>query len=289
MSSSPLFISVAESMVILGPIDQLGCASACSGVTAARSAALRPRKGPPDPVSSSSSSAGLSPAVAGHAGAGAAAGDALEQRAVLAVHGQDGRTAAAGGVQDERPAGDHALLVGQRERRAGLERRHGGAQPRGADDAVEHRQRRALGGGALGGAGDELADPGFAGVHRELRRQRRGPRRRVRVVQAHVAHAVRDRLLDDAGGVAPGRQPHEAQPRHRRQHLERLAADRAGRAEDEQMSGSARQSRAQGYHATPLPLSRRRDVLFRRSRRSLPARRPARAAASRGRAAGSTA
>ncbi len=230
-------MSVAESMVILGPIDQLGCASACSGVTAARSAALRPRKGPPDPVSSSSSSARLSPASAGHAGAGASAGDALEQRAVLAVHGQDRRAAAAGGVQDERPAGDHALLVGQRERRAGLERRHGGAQPGGADDAVEHHQRRPFGGGALGGAGDELADPGFAGVHRELRRQRRGLRRRVRVVQAHVAHAVRERLRDDAGGVTPGRQADEAQPRHRRQHLERLAADRAGRAEDEQVSG----------------------------------------------------
>ena len=54
-------MSVAESMVILGPIDQLGCASACSEVTAARSAALRPRKGPPDPVSSSSSSAASPP------------------------------------------------------------------------------------------------------------------------------------------------------------------------------------------------------------------------------------
>ena len=53
-------------------------------------------------------------------------------------------------------------------------------------------------------------------------------RRRVRVVQAHVAHAVRARLLDDPGGAAPRRQPDEAQARHRRQHLERLAADRAG-------------------------------------------------------------
>ena len=67
-------MSVAESMVIFGPMDQLGCASACSGVTAASSAAVRPRKGPPEPVSSSSSSgaaggvdvrAGLAPAALG--------------------------------------------------------------------------------------------------------------------------------------------------------------------------------------------------------------------------------
>ena len=172
------------------------------------------------------------------AGLPPARGDALEERAVLAVHGQDGQAAAAGGVQDERPAGHHALLVGQRERGSGLERRHGGAQSGGADHSVQHRERRSVGGGALGGAGDELADAGFAGVHRELRRQRRGLRRRVRVVQAHLAHAVRARLLDDPGGAAPGRQPHEAQLRHRRQHLERLAAYRPGRAEDQQMSGS---------------------------------------------------
>ena len=265
-------MSVAESMVILGPIDQLGWASACSGVTAASSAAVRPRKGPPDPVRSSSSSARGGPADTTSAPASsprprAAGGDALEQRAVLAVHGQDGRAAAAGRVEHERPAGHHALLVGQRERGAGLERRHRGAQAGGADDAVQHRERRALGGGALGGAGDELADPGFAGVHRELRRQRRGLRRRVRVVQAHLAHAVRARLLDHSGGAAPGRQPHEAQVRHGRQHLERLAADRAGGAEDEQVSGSRSVT---GARVPRAPLEARQAVqhVARRSRRA---------------------
>ena len=47
MSSSPLFISVAESMVILPPMAQVGCLSASSTVTSASSAALRPRNGPP--------------------------------------------------------------------------------------------------------------------------------------------------------------------------------------------------------------------------------------------------
>ncbi len=37
ISSSPLFISVAESIVILPPIAQVGCASACSIVTSSSS------------------------------------------------------------------------------------------------------------------------------------------------------------------------------------------------------------------------------------------------------------
>ncbi len=47
MSSRPLFISVAESIVILPPIAQVGCLRASSTVTSARSARRRPRNGPP--------------------------------------------------------------------------------------------------------------------------------------------------------------------------------------------------------------------------------------------------
>ena len=47
ITSRPLFISVAESIVILPPIAQVGCASACSTVTSASSLATRPRNGPP--------------------------------------------------------------------------------------------------------------------------------------------------------------------------------------------------------------------------------------------------
>ena len=57
MTSSPLFMRVDESMVILGPIAQVGWASAWAGVTPSRSLIVRPRNGPPDPVSSTSSSA----------------------------------------------------------------------------------------------------------------------------------------------------------------------------------------------------------------------------------------
>jgi hypothetical protein len=52
MTSSPLFMSVAESTVIFGPMRQVGCCSACSGVTRASSVAGSVRNGPPDAVRS---------------------------------------------------------------------------------------------------------------------------------------------------------------------------------------------------------------------------------------------
>src|SRR5450631_3486225 len=47
MTSSPLLTSVAELVVITGPMAQVGWARACRGVTASRAARFHPRKGPP--------------------------------------------------------------------------------------------------------------------------------------------------------------------------------------------------------------------------------------------------
>src|SRR5450631_1228217 len=47
MTSSPLLTSVAELVVMTGPIAQDGWARACSGVTVSSAARLQPRKGPP--------------------------------------------------------------------------------------------------------------------------------------------------------------------------------------------------------------------------------------------------
>ena len=64
MTSRPLFISVAESIVILPPIAQVGCCSACSTVTSSSSARVRPRNGPPDAVTTSRSTVPVrSPAI----------------------------------------------------------------------------------------------------------------------------------------------------------------------------------------------------------------------------------
>ena len=50
MISSPLFMSVAESIVILAPIFQVGCFSASSTVIAPNLSAGHSRNGPPDAV-----------------------------------------------------------------------------------------------------------------------------------------------------------------------------------------------------------------------------------------------
>ena len=51
ITSSPLFIRLAESTEIFLPITQLGCATACAGVAAAIASADSVRNGPPEAVS----------------------------------------------------------------------------------------------------------------------------------------------------------------------------------------------------------------------------------------------
>ena len=51
ISSSPLFIRLAESMLIFDPIDQTGWAAACAGVAAAIRSRVQVRNGPPEAVS----------------------------------------------------------------------------------------------------------------------------------------------------------------------------------------------------------------------------------------------
>ena len=53
ISSRPLFTIVAELIVTTGPIDHVGCASACAAVAALRSSSVVPRNGPPEAVSTS--------------------------------------------------------------------------------------------------------------------------------------------------------------------------------------------------------------------------------------------
>ena len=50
MTSSPLFIRLAESTVILAPMDQLGLCKASSLVTRCNSSVVLPKKGPPEQV-----------------------------------------------------------------------------------------------------------------------------------------------------------------------------------------------------------------------------------------------
>ena len=120
---------------------------------------------------------------------------ALEDRRVLAVDRDQLALAAGSGLQRELAGGDEALLVRERERDAVLERPHRRHQAGEADDGVQHDVRL----GALEQLG--RVSPGL--------RQRREPVDRLR----------------------PRRRRDELELRMRVDHLDRLAPDRAGRAE----------------------------------------------------------
>ena len=217
-------MSVAESTVIFGPMDQLGCFNACSGVTVARSATCRPRKGPPEPVSSSSSTGASRPA----------RGQALEQGAVLAVHGQDERARGACRSQHEGPARHHALLVGQRQLGAGVQRGHGGAQAGGADDAVENREAHTGRGGLGGGLMDELAAAALAAAHQQFGVARRDVGGGALVAQGDAAYAVLERQLREPLAATRG-QTRDRDVGHGGQHVQSLATDGAGGAQDDEV------------------------------------------------------
>ncbi len=130
ITSRPLLIKVAESIVIRPPISQVGWASASSGVTSARS--VRPRNGPArgrqdQPFHRS----------------GRLAAQELEQRRVLGVHRQDSAPGRLGQGGHQLAADHEALLVGERQVDALAERDDRWPEPRGADDRVQHEVRLA--------------------------------------------------------------------------------------------------------------------------------------------------
>src|SRR5207249_2321575 len=66
---------------------------------------------------------------------GAAAGDALQHRAVLGIHGHDLPTSLARGAGDQLARHDQRFLVGKRHALAGAQGSQGRLEPRGAHDA----------------------------------------------------------------------------------------------------------------------------------------------------------
>ena len=143
MSSSPLLTSDAEFRVFIGPIDQVGWAPACSGVTASRSAAAQPRNGPPEAVSTSLATSSAR-----------AAAQALGQRGVLGVDGHD--LAGLRRPQHQRTAGDQRFLVGQRQPGARCQRGQRRSQAQRADQRIEDD----VGLGLLDQPGDRVGPAG---------------------------------------------------------------------------------------------------------------------------------
>ena len=182
ITSRPLFISVLESTVIFGPMLHVGWASAASTVTSASSAADRPRNGPPLAVSTSRATS--RPASADERRHWCSAQCSLSTG-----------TSSAPGVRPQRlhdrPGGDQALLVGQRQPLAGPQRLDRDRQAGEPDDAVDHHVGRT----------DQL---GQIGDHLDRRAARR---RRSRRASGSVDDDERR-----AGTPAPVRSPRRRRP-----------------------------------------------------------------------------
>ena len=127
MTSSPLFISVAESIVIFRPIRHVGCFNASLGLTVASWLREWPRNGPPDAVRTSRPNLARGPAV-----------QALVDGVVLAVDGENLDAAAAGRVRHQGARHDQHFLVRERDGLAGLDRRQHRLERRCARRGAQH-------------------------------------------------------------------------------------------------------------------------------------------------------
>ncbi len=133
-------------------------------------------------------------------------------------------------------ADDEALLVGERQVDSGGERRDRRAEPGGADDRVEDQV-------GLGGR-DQLANAVLAGEHHAVVELARGARRRPGVAEGDATGARRARLVAEALPVGRCAEPGDDELLGAADHLERLLADRAGRAEHEYSLGHPAQGSA---------------------------------------------
>ena len=165
ITSRALFISVAESIVIFGPIRQVGCFRASSGVTRASSRADRPRNGPPEDVRTTRRTSCRPPAWS-----------AWKIAECSLSTGKIVRPACPGQVHHQRAGHHQRLLVGQRDDLARLQRRPGPAQAR------PRRRSRSRPGPSRGAGPSAPARPG-----------RRGPRHPCRAARAPSTAPARPR------------------------------------------------------------------------------------------------
>ena len=220
MTSRPLFISVAESMVILPPIDQVGWRSASSTVTSSSSARVRPRNGPPEAVSTSSrrSCRARSPASSW------CSAECSESTGRICAP-----VASASCMTSSPPTTSDSLLASARSIPSPSVATVG-PRPALPTQRVEHQVGLGL---------EHQPDQALCARRAPRRRSTPPPRaRRRRRRRARCGDAVAARPARPAA-------PRSARPTGRRardrrvraDHVERLGADRAGRAEHEETAG----------------------------------------------------
>jgi hypothetical protein len=129
MTSRPLFISVLESTVIFGPMLHVGCASA-STVTSASSSGRS--------ATERAAAGGEHEALHLPVGRRTDEPQALVQRAVLAVDRHEFGARRGAQRLHDRPGGDEALLVRERQPLAGTQGLDRDGEAGEADDPVHH-------------------------------------------------------------------------------------------------------------------------------------------------------
>ena len=219
ITSSPLLTSVAEFVVMTRPIEKFGWASACSGVTSASSARVRPRNGPPLAVTTRRRTSSARPP--------------RRHWAIGAVLGVDRHDLARRGRGlDERAPDDERLLVGQGEGGAGRSAARVGRSP--IEPVMPLSTTSAPQAAATVAASSPTTTSGryprspvaAATAAAQLLGRRRGPRRRAGRGSAAACCA-------EQRGVAPGGQRDDPEAVGvGGDDLEGLGADRAGGAED---------------------------------------------------------
>ncbi len=178
INSRPLFIRVAELIVIFGPIDQVGCLSACSTVTLRIASSDQVRNGPPEAVRTMRRTSSRRPAL-----------KRLKDGVVLGIDRQHRGAGGSGPAHEQRAGADQALLVGERHGRAAFGRSKRRLKAGRAGDRRHHpigRPLRSLDHGCRPG---RRFDPRAGKLGFQVRHRRPGPpprqsARRVRAPDA---------------------------------------------------------------------------------------------------------
>ncbi len=152
--------------------------------------------------------------------------DQLEQRRVLGVDRKQPRPGCLGQRRGQLAADHQALLVGEGDVDPLAERDDGRPEPGRADHPVEDEV------GA--GAGDQLLNPLLAHKHAAVPGRAR-PLCRGGIGECHGRHAMLPRLLQHFLPARGGSQPDHLKLFRRGDDLQRLGADRAAAAENDQL------------------------------------------------------
>ena len=238
-------MSVAESIVILPPMSQVGCASASSALDVAQRVGGRARgTGPPEAVSTSRSTV-----------PGRLAAQQLEERRVLGVDRDHARAGRLGELHHELAADDEALLVGERQVDALAERRDRRARGRPSRPGRSAPDRRPTRRSAA-------SSPSGPASTSPPSRPRRPARRRRASASATRLTPNSLRLREQrAPSCVCGRKPDDLEVVAARDDVERLRADRPGRAEDEEPSHGIEFANSRAWAACRAQEQRVRDVV----------------------------